>query len=177
MDDPGILVAGFEAFGEGYLIAFAGSHRALYEAARVVRGLDPWQRSRVAQGRVWWIAEDAISLLARRLPAVATAFARWRERPIGDIYGTGELWRSLSMPAEVVAAYAALELQAGASAAAVKAARRRLALRHHPDAGGEHAAMAAVNAAADIVTTWLARSNATAATTVTPDYTADYAAR
>lgn len=170
MDDSGIYVSSFEAFGEGYLIAFAGSRRALYEAARLVRGLDPWQRSRVAQGRVWWIAEDAISLLARRLPAVADAFARWRERPIGAIYGTGELWRSLTMPGSVVAAYAALELPAGASAEAVKSARRRLARRHHPDAGGEHATMAAVNAAADTVAAWLARSE-TAAPAL------DYAAR
>ena len=172
MNDPGIFVAGFEAFGEGYLIAFAGSHHALYEAARVVRGLDPWQRSRVAEGRVWWIAQDAISLLARRIPAVAEAFARWRERPIGAAYGTGELWRGLVLPPEVAAAYVALGLPPGASAGAVKAARRRLARRHHPDAGGEHAAMAAVNAAADTVAAWLARTE-----TATPmgEY-ADYAA-
>lgn len=170
MDDSGIAVTGFEAFGDGYLIAFAGSRHALYEAARVVRGLDPWQRSRVAQGRVWWIAEDAISLLARRLPAVGEAFARWRERPIGATYGTGELWRSVVLPGEVARAYAALELPAGAPAEAVRAARRRLARRYHPDAGGEHAAMASVNAAADTVAAWLARSEAAAPAL-------DYAAR
>lgn len=174
MDDSGIFVAGFEAFGEGYLIAFAGSRHALYDAARVVRGLDPWQRCRVAEGRAWWIAEDAISLLARRLPAVAEAFARWRERPIGAVYGTGELWRSLVLPPEVAAAYMALGLSPGASAGAVKAARRRLARRHHPDAGGEHAAMATVNAAADTVAAWLARSEAAAPTL--DEAAADYAA-
>ncbi len=170
MDDLGIFVTGFEAFGEGYLIAFAGSRRALSEAARVVRGLDPWQRSRVAQGRAWWIAEDAISLLARRIPAVAEAFARWRERPIGAVYGTGDLWRSLVLPGEVAAAYRALGLPPGAPAEAVKTARRRLARRHHPDAGGEHATMAAVNAAADTLAAWLARPEA-----ATP--TLDYATR
>lgn len=170
MDEPAIYVAGFAALGEGYLIAFVGSRRALYEAARIVRGLDPWQRSRVAQGRAWWIAEDAISLLARRIPAVGEAFARWRERPLDAGDGLGEWWRGLLLPGEVAAAYAELELPAGAPAEAVKAARRRLARRHHPDAGGEHEAMAAVNAAADTVAAWLVRPEASAPTL-------DYAAR
>ena len=170
MDDAAIYVAGFAALGDGYLIAFAGSRRALYEAARVVRSLDPWQRSRVAQGRAWWIAEDAINLLARRIPSVGEAFARWRERPPGAGDGLGEWWRGMLLPGEVAAAYAALGLPPGAPAEAVKAARRRLARRYHPDTGGEHAAMAAVNAAADTVAAWLACTEA-----ATP--TLDYAAR
>lgn len=170
MEDPAIYVVGFAALDEGYLIAFAGSRRALYEVARLVRGLDPWQRSRVAQGRAWWIAEDAINLLARRIPAVAEAFSRWRERPLGSGDGVGDWWRGLLLPGEVAAAYAALELPAGAPAEAVKAAHRRLARRHHPDKGGKHEAMVAVNAAADTVATWLARPDAS-----TP--TLDYAAR
>jgi hypothetical protein len=159
-----VEVTGFEAFGDGYLIAFAGPYRALYEAARAVRMLDPWQRCRVAGGRAWWIGADAISLLARRLPAVADAFERWRARPAGARIDAGmeDLWRSLMLPSEVAAAYARLGLPPGASSADVKAARRRLARSHHPDAGGEHAAMAAVNAAADTVAAWLARSEAPA---------------
>lgn len=172
MDEPRIEVTGFAAWGEGYLIAFAGSRRALYEAARLVRGLDPWQRCRVAEGRAWWIAEDAISLLARRLLVVGVAFERWRERPFGADDGLGDLRRSLTLPGEVAAAYARLGLPAGASREAVKAARRRLARAHHPDAGGAHEQMAAVNAAADTVAAWLARSDAAAPAL---DYAADYA--
>jgi len=57
-------------------------------------------------------------------------------------------------PAQALAlasSYKVLYLSEGAPAELVEAARRVLAKRHHPDAGGTDEAMAAINAAADLL--------------------------
>jgi len=44
----------------------------------------------------------------------------------------------------------------------VAAARRALARRAHPDAGGRHESMVAINAATDLVLSWLNRHSVAA---------------
>jgi len=72
--------------------------------------------------------------------------------------------RSVSDPAD---ALARLGLAPGATADQVRAARRDLARRHHPDRGGDAAAMQAVNEAADRALTHLERTPSPPASTET----------
>jgi hypothetical protein len=163
----------FEAVEDGYLLAFAAGESVFSAAMKAVVALDPWQRRWLPAERAWWIADDAISLLARRLPAVAEALDRWRAQPfdfaayVADLAerlagGSGassrRLRRPIYLPADVAIAYGKLRLAPGASAEEVRAARRSLARAHHPDAGGAHDAMVAINAAADTALRWLQRT-------------------
>jgi hypothetical protein len=165
MGPSGLTVTQFSGLEDGYLLAFAGGGGALARATRVIRSLDPWQRRWLMQERAWWIADDAISLLARRIPEIGEALDRWIERPITieEVLRWERLQtaprpaRPIYVPADVADAYASLGLAPGAPAAAVSTARRTLARRHHPDAGGQHRVMAAINGAADTVMAWLAR--------------------
>jgi len=162
-----VAITLFEAVEGGYLLAFEASGDALNMAYHAIIWLDPWQRHWIYEERAWWIADDAITLLARRLPVVGEALASWRLRPIEPLeFLEGESWsarrrRIIHIPADVAAAYRRLGLAPGSPADAVKAARRALARREHPDAGGRHDAMVAINAATDTVLTWLSRRGET----------------
>jgi hypothetical protein len=157
----------FEPLDEGYLVAFGAEPGALSETVKAIVALDPWQRRWIAQERAWWIADDAITRLARRLPALSDALAAWHRRPFDlDDYLASGIWsaqsslrRRLALPPYVRAAYDRLGLTISATAEQVQTARRALARRHHPDAGGGHEAMAAINAAADTIVDWLVQRN------------------
>jgi hypothetical protein len=161
----GLTITHFSGLEDGYLLAFAASDGALARITRIIRGLDPWQRRWLVQERAWWIADDAIRLLAMRIPEVAEALACWINRPITieevlrweRLHTAPRPPRPIYVPAAVAAAYVSLGLAPGATAQAVSSARRALARRHHPDAGGQHAVMASINDAADTVMAWLAR--------------------
>lgn len=157
----------FEPVEDGYLFAFVAGSVSLAAAIRAIVALDPWQRRWLPAERAWWIADDAITLLARRLPALAELLCQWHEqsqRP-PDIAAAVAAAESASKPSPrrmvvyvppaVAAAYRHLELAPGAPAEQVAVARRILARRHHPDTGGAHASMVAVNMAADTVLRWL----------------------
>jgi hypothetical protein len=158
-----MAITHFEAVEGGYLLALEASGDALDTAYHAIVWLDPWQRHWIQEERAWWIADDAITLLARRLPAVAEALASWHLRPPEPLVFLGEDgWpvrrrRIIHIPADVVAAYGTLGLAPGSPASAVRAARRALARREHPDAGGRHDAMVAINTATDIVLCWLSQ--------------------
>jgi hypothetical protein len=161
----------FEGLEEGYVVALAGELEAIRDATRVIVALDMWQRCWLPEECAWWISDDAISLVARRIPEIDAAFQQWRERPdpMPGERDSGFRTRRYSgirsrigiVPPKVASAYHVLGLAPGAPAEQVTAARRRLARQHHPDAGGSHATMAAVNAAADAVAAWLAERLAT----------------
>jgi len=59
--------------------------------------------------------------------------------------------RPSTAPARVASAYRTLHLQETAPRELVEAARRVLAKRSHPDAGGDEETMRAINAAADLL--------------------------
>lgn len=173
MSADDVVVTRFEGVEDGYLVTFAASRTVLNAALHAIVALDPWQRRWIQQEQAWWIADNAITLLARRLPAVGAALAAWQARPIDILESLGAYgWatarrRSVYVPREVAAAYGRLGLEPGAPAVEVAAARRTLARRAHPDAGGRHESMVAINAATDLVLTWLNRHGAaTAAHTV-----------
>jgi hypothetical protein len=164
MDTAGLTIVLFDAVEDGFLVALAGGRAAVRAAAHTIRALDPWQRRWLAAERAWWIADDAISLVARRVPEVAAALEAWVSQPYDIAEATARYATStphirlrVHVPAEVARAYTALGLAPGAPAESVVAARRRLARQHHPDAGGDHRAMAAINHAADTVMGWLQR--------------------
>lgn len=160
----------FEAVDDGFLIAFSAAGPALDIVVRTILSLDLWQRRWLAVDRVWWIADDAISRLARRLPEVEQALEAWHTRPIRiedevrrHTTPQPQTWlRRIFVPRDVAQAYDLLGLAPGAPVDSVTSARRRLARRHHPDAGGDVAAMAAINIAADTVTAWLEGHSAVA---------------
>ena len=173
MATENLHVLWFEGLEEGYLVALAGEYEAIRGATRVIGALDMWQRCWLPDECAWWISDDAISLVARRVPEIEAAFQQWRERPepMPGEQSSHSSYRARRhsgirsrigiVPPKVASAYHVLELAPGAPAEQVTAARRRLARRHHPDAGGAHATMAAVNAAADLVMAWLADRLAT----------------
>jgi hypothetical protein len=158
-----VAITHFEAVEGGYLLALEASGDALATAYHAIVWLDPWQRHWIHEEHAWWIADDAITLLARRLPAVADALASWYLRPPEPLaFLDDDGWavrrrRIIHMPAAVVAAYGKLGLAPGSTAKDVRAARRALARREHPDAGGQHDAMVAINTATDIVLSWLSQ--------------------
>jgi hypothetical protein len=153
----------FEAVEDGFLIAFAGGEGAFSPAVRAVVGLDPWQRRWIAQERIWWVSQDAISRLARRIPALAEALEAWHQRPpsiaddVTSFYASirARVHRHIHVPREIASAYRVLNLPPGAPAEDVALARRTLARQYHPDAGGGHAMMVSINLAADSILHWL----------------------
>ncbi len=171
MPSEHLHVLWFEGLEEGYLVALAGEYDAVRCATRVILALDMWQRCWLPEESAWWISDDAISLVARRVPEVDLAFQQWRARPEpmpGEQSSQRRTRRASGIrsgiglvPPKVASAYHVLGLAPGAPVEQVTAARRRLARQHHPDTGGSHATMAAVNAAADTVTAWLAERYAT----------------
>ena len=164
MEQASVTITLFEDVEDGYLLAFAVAPCAdPHVISDAIVALDPWQRRWIREERAWWIADEAITLLARRLPVVAEALVHWHARPIQPLDflgGTG--WpprrpRSIHIPADVAIAYGKLGLLPGATAEEVRVARRALARREHPDAGGRHDTMVAINAATDTVLAWLSR--------------------
>jgi hypothetical protein len=171
MSETSLRIRMFKPVADGYLLAFAaeGSGRettaAEKEAALAIAALNPWQRRWLLQEHAWWIADDAITLLARRLPALSELLEQWlRRSPEAD----GSFWSYIlnssmysapHIPPAVAEAYSQLGLQPGAPDRQVLAARRQLARRHHPDRGGELARMTALNSATDTVRDWLRRGS------------------
>lgn len=153
----------FEAVEDGFLIAFAGSDGVFSPAVRVVIGLDPWQRRWIAEERIWWVSQDAISRLARRIPSLAEALDQWHQRSpsiaddVTSFYANirPRPQRRIFIPRDIESAYRLLNLPPGASAEDVTVARRTMARRYHPDAGGGHAMMVSINLAADTILRWL----------------------
>ncbi len=165
MTHPELKITVFEPVEDGFLLAFAAAGSDFVMAIHAIVALDPWHRRWIAEECVWWIADDAITHLARRMPALAEALREWHQRSDELIdfdagsYATSRAWRrgTVFVPPAVKTAYSHLHLPSGASAEAVAAARRTLARQHHPDAGGEHTSMVTVNRAADTVMQWLKR--------------------
>ncbi len=157
------IVTLFEPLEEGFLVAFGPERGAGGDAHQAIASLDPWQRFWIPEEHAWWIADDAISRLARSVPSLAEALAAWHQRPIhiADFASTSERWKTWTrlrrgfMPPQVRAACARLGLGQDVTPPQVRAARRRLARDFHPDAGGAHEAMARINADVDTVLDWL----------------------
>jgi hypothetical protein len=63
----------------------------------------------------------------------------------------------VSNPDDVRRALELLELDENASSESITVRRREMAIRNHPDRGGTHEAMAAVNRAADLLLWWRRR--------------------
>ena len=153
----------FEAVEDGFLIAFAGGESIFGPAMRAIVGLDPWQRRWIAEERIWWVSQDAISRLARRIPPVAEALEQWHQRSprieddVTSFYASirPRTYRRVFIPRDIESAYHVLNLPPGAPAADVTVARRTLARQYHPDAGGGHAMMVSINLAADSILRWL----------------------
>ncbi len=168
MAESGLRILMFKAVADGYLLTFASNGprnhgvAAEKEVAEAIAALNPWQRRWVAGERAWWIADDAITLLAKRVPALSEVLEEWLRRvpDARSYYSTSEFSGAAAtswFPPTVVAAYNKLGLPLGAAVEQVLATRRQLARRHHPDRGGQLASMRAINSATDTVLDWLRR--------------------
>jgi len=103
-----------------------------------------WPRHRDA---VYLPEERAWSLPREHMRGLQAWLALWFDQE-------AVAWERPARPAPAPApapAYRTLYLVEGAPAELVEAARRVLAKRYHPDAGGTDGAMAAINAAADLL--------------------------
>ncbi|MGO8946191.1 MAG: hypothetical protein ACLQUY_00715 [Ktedonobacterales bacterium] len=167
MAETGLRILMFKAVSDGYLLAFAAegprSEASVVEkeAAQAIAALNPWHRRWLLQEHAWWIADEAITLLARRLPVLSELLDQWLRRPpdaanfsLGGGSGSGT-YRAWWVPPRVAEAYNQLGLPSGTPEKQVLAARRELARKHHPDTGGELASMRAINSATDTVLEWL----------------------
>ncbi len=140
------------AFTSPYTEAFAA-------ACAEVRALPPLERKWIPRERCWHLTIAGARALAQRWPLVAQLLAA------EDAGGREEQHRQQRghppaqspVPADIAAAFALLCLTTSAPPELVAAARRVHASRAHPDAGGAHHAMVAVNTAADRALAWLAR--------------------
>jgi hypothetical protein len=150
------LAGQLEDESEGYLFSFAAATPADFmEALRAVRALPPWQRVWMPMAQVWWIHEDALSMLARRLPELHDRIrqvAHDRVLRIAQPYTFQWAWQFA--PRDVRDAFTALSLRCDASPDEVKTAYRALAKKTHPDRGGSHGAMLALNAAYACALDW-----------------------
>ena len=72
----------------------------------------------------------------------------------------------MSNPDDVRRALELLELDENASSESIAVRRREMAIRNHPDRGGTHEAMAAVNRAADLLLRWRRRGGDVSGDTV-----------
>jgi DnaJ-domain-containing protein 1 len=81
---------------------------------------------------------------------------RWHEqfRASGDPFGYTSHTNSNSVPANISQALAALYVTPQAPLSVIKAAYKALAVEHHPDHGGNHDRMKAINVAYDLITKW-----------------------
>ena len=132
MSETGLRILMFKAVANGYLLTFAAegprseAAAAEKEAAEAIAALNPWQRRWLRHERVWWIADDAITLLARRLPALSELLDEWLHRsPDAASYyadwSGSELGGGVSdtpwFPPAVIAAYNKLGLPPGTAIA------------------------------------------------------------
>jgi hypothetical protein len=162
--------------GDAYLLAFVAQGVDFPRAVASIKLLDVWERAWLPEHKAWWIAGSAVTRLAILLPElgdllVSQGRARQQHAPDHDeaegAGGAGQKSHKQRrrrraaagtpplVPATVSDAYHELWLREGAPSELVLAARRVLARSAHPDAGGEHHAMVAINNAADVCLTWL----------------------
>jgi hypothetical protein len=171
-----------DASGGGWWLNFGADDTAEFnEIKEAVKTRIPdrsrhWDRSE----RAWWIAtEEYVRRLSDLLPDIpfyldAGADARRhqqeerqrereRERREQEERDRARASGSGVPPADVAQALALLCLTPSAPVGLVGAARRWWARESHPDHGGSHEAMVAINNAADKVEAWLAQHAGTGA--------------
>src|SRR5579884_1844346 len=155
------LAGQLEDESEGYLLSFAAASPVDFaEALHAVRSLPPWQRVWLPMAQVWWVHEDGLSMLARRIPDLwARIRQEVQERPTRLSTPQTVQWAWQLAPRHVRDAFTALALRCDASPEEVKAAYRAHAKRVHPDKGGSHAAMLALNAAYGCALDWSLQIN------------------
>ena len=159
---PRVRIVRFEPAGqledesEGYLFAFAAASPTDFaEALHAVRSLPPWQRIWLPMAQVWWVHEDSLSMLARRIPDLwARIKQEVAERPTRLCTPRSVQWAWQLAPRHVRDAFTALSLRCDASPEEVKTAYRVHAKRVHPDKGGSHSAMLALNIAYACALDW-----------------------
>ena len=145
-----------------YVLRFRAPGTAFQATLAEVKDLPAWMRRwdrELLNGHgAWWISASGLAQLARLFRNYATlraqadaAYAQWREEARAqEARQQARQTRRRGLPRQVAAAYRVLDLQPSASLTDIKQAYRGLAQVLHPDHGGKHTAMVALNAAYQI---------------------------
>jgi hypothetical protein len=107
--------------------------------------------------KAWWLNEEGLRQLAKRVYCVGYALAGW-DKSFADVSAgrakeQAEHMR-FTLPKTSAEAFAALGLHVGAPMPQVLHARRFLARSEHPDVGGTTRAMQRLNVAVDLCDCW-----------------------
>jgi hypothetical protein len=129
---------------DGYIIAWQASNLQWGRVLEIIKSIPREEREFLPEEKAWWLSAWAYEYLTSYIQ-----FGKKRER-------SQRSPNPSSLPQQIAEAYQVLCITPNAPMELVKAAQRVLAKQYHPDRGGSHTAMVAVNNAADIVTNWLA---------------------
>jgi hypothetical protein len=147
-----------EIFGGGYLLAFEASSTYVFDqAVTAVKTLPRHHRRWMQPFGAWWISADGAEALASTIPAIAEALnpgtfrKRTRKRKTASSTDTAA---PSTLPAPVLEAFTQLYLVPSAPPFVVQAVWRALCRQHHPDIGGDTAAMARINGAYELARPW-----------------------
>jgi hypothetical protein len=151
-----IVLWEMDARSEGYFFRFTCADTDhFHSVVALVRGLPLWTREYNRDQKCWWISDEVVSELARKVPELAAHLGlphggQQQEQQQGEQKQPIPL-----VPAKVAAAFQELTLTDRAPDELVAAARKVYACLLHSDrAGGDHALMVAKNNAADIIEGW-----------------------
>lgn len=145
---------------DGWLMRFYASDTDIFQATLAhMKALALYERfwdpEACAGKGAWWIAPAALARLApffsnyhqMRCEAEWERAEAEREREQEARRSQEQQWR---LPAQEARAFALLSVSPFATLAQVQTAYRTLALRHHPDWGGTHEQMVALNLAYEV---------------------------
>jgi hypothetical protein len=145
-----------ETVGSAVFIRWAHPSRAgFFAVVDAIRERIPaYARAYSPTSKSWRIDTTHLHLLVDLLPELATAAHARQSSPRKP----APPWRTpVAVPPEVEAALDALYLMPGAPRPLIQASYRALCLRIHPDVGGDHAQMVALNRAYEVAQQWYDR--------------------
>ena len=128
----------------GYIIAWQTSDKILWgRILETIKSVPREEREFIPDEKAWWLSDWAYTYLTRSIQ-------------FGKKKGRSQQGPSpFSLPKEITEAYQVLCITSDAPLELVKASQRILAKKYHPDTGGSHTAMVAINNAADTIIAWL----------------------
>ena len=141
---------------DGVWLRFAYTHDSrVFEAGRdAIKRLPATWRRWDADRKKWWLSEDGLFTLADDIPCIHRVIEAWKKRQQTREYDKAR--HEGRVPQNIGEAFTLLCLTPDAPIELVQSARRILALKYHPDRGGNTQKMQRINNAADMCQEWIA---------------------